>query len=161
MEAVREYLFSITGAAVLCGIISTITAKNKYSGLLHLITGTFLIFTVISPLFRPEFISLPIPGEEILRDAQNVVLEGVDYAAQARKRIIKEQLEAYILDKASGLEARIVPEISLTDDTPPVPESVVISGFWSARARVRLETILEQELGIPKERQIWMDSNSG
>ena len=161
MGVIREYLLSVTGASALCGIVSAVTGKNTYSGIIRLICGAFLLFTVTAPLVRAEFTALPIPGEELVKEAENAVLKGVDYAAQARARIIKEELEAYIMDKASGLDAQINPQITLTDDTPPIPAKVTIIGTWTPAAKSQLERILTQDLGIAKEQQIWMESNSG
>lgn len=161
MEAIREYLLSVTGAAMLSGIVSSLLGKNSYSGLIQLICGTFLIFTVTAPLIQPDFLSFPLPDSDIRKDAEDLVRQGVDYTSQAKARIIKEQLEAYIQDKASGLDARIVPEITLTEGETPVPDRVKLTGTWSAWAKDKLEDILERELGIPKERQVWMESKNG
>jgi hypothetical protein len=69
--------------------------------------------------------------------------------------IIKENLEAYILDKASALQLDVDVDIVLTEDLPPAPDSVTIIGNASPYNKQVFQAFLVEEIGIPKEQQIW------
>jgi len=156
MVALKEYLLSVTAAALLCGILGSLGSGKTFGGILKLICGTFLIFTVMAPLFQLNLQELSFPESLLPEDAQSRILEGVDYAEQARARIITQELAAYIQDKAAPLGAAVTAEFTLTQDEAPVPDEVRITGTWSGYAKNKLEQMLEEELGIPKEKQIWM-----
>ena len=76
-------------------------------------------------------------------------------AYQAMTELIKEKSQAYILDKAAELDASITADVTISEEELPKPLSVVISGQVSPYNRKRLESILETDLGIAKENQVW------
>jgi hypothetical protein len=88
-------------------------------------------------------------------DASTVVSQGKESAEQCTTAIIKSQLEAYILDKASLLELDISAEVLLDDSQPPSPKNVKIVGKASPYAKQRMLQIISDELGIPKENISW------
>lgn len=155
MEAVREYLLSVTGAALLCAIFTALAGKSANAPVLRLICGVFLVFTVVRPVTGIDLTDLSWQVPRLREEGEHAVMEGVDYARQARDRIITEQLEAYILDKAADWDAEIQVRFTLSGDDPPVPEQVQVTGTWSGYAKSKLEGILEQDLGIPREKQEW------
>ena len=71
-------------------------------------------------------------------------------------RSIKQELEAYILDKAAALDLKIRVNVKLDDHPLPGPESVVIEGTVPPYQKQVLEDILQSELGISKENQQWI-----
>ena len=51
MEAVKDYLLSITAAAVICGCVNSIVSENSWiSRLAKLLCGLFLVVTAIQPV---------------------------------------------------------------------------------------------------------------
>ena len=64
--------------------------------------------------------------------------------------------EAYILEKANGLGMDIHPEITLSNDNPPVPYAVTIEGMCTPFARKQLSVYLHQNLGLSEEYQTWI-----
>lgn len=158
MEGIREYLITVTAAALLCGILKTLTGgKGNIFGLLQLICGIFLILTVIRPLKDISLREFDLLPANLMEEAKAVSYEGADYARQATARLIKEQCEAYILDKAQALGAQIRIDIRVSDDRNPIPVSSVISGDLSPYARNQLGHVLEKDLGIAKEDQQWIN----
>lgn len=157
MEGIREYLISVTAAALLCGILRSLTGeKGSTAGLMRLLCGIFLALTVIRPVKELTLKNFSLLPANLINDAQDVSNEGVDYARQAKARLIKERCEAYILDKARELGAEIRVDIAVSRDNDPVPVSCVITGDLSPYARNQLRTALEKDLGIPEEDQQWI-----
>lgn len=74
------------------------------------------------------------------------------------RRVIEQECETYIEDKAAALGARVL-SVRVTAVWSAegywLPEAVSVSGRWSEAARARLSGLMETELGIPAERQEW------
>ena len=55
MDSIRQYLLSITAAAVICAIINALSGKKgTTSAVVKLLSGLFLTLSVISPLLNLE-----------------------------------------------------------------------------------------------------------
>lgn len=161
MEHIREYLLSVTTAALLCGILQSLVGeKGSSAGILRLICGIFLSFTIVRPIADIQLGELAFLTYDIEKNASLAVQEGEDYAKAAMARLIKEQTEAYILDKARLYGADIDVVVTVSSDDPPVLTGCIISGNLSAYAKQQLGHILKLDLGIPKEDQKWIVSSS-
>ena len=57
MQGIREYLLSITSAAIICAVAKHIIGeKGRSSKIIYVVTGLFMAITLISPVlnFRME-----------------------------------------------------------------------------------------------------------
>jgi uncharacterized protein YgbK (DUF1537 family) len=151
MEHIREYLVSVTAAALLVGIIRCL-AGNK--GLIHLISGIFLLLTLIRPITEISLTDMTRLHEKIQNEAVRASDQGEDYAEAAMTRHIKEQCQAYILDKANAFGAQIHADFTL--NAQMVPEACTIQGEVTSYAKQQLSKILQSDLGIPREAQQWI-----
>lgn len=157
MDGVREYFLSVTAAAVICACIrSLVGEKGPAAGVVKLICGLFLAFTVIRPVADIEIEDLTLFTADITEDAQAAVSEGEEFLRESIAGIIKTETEAYILDKAKALSAELQVEVRVSDDPQPVPEEVRITGSVSPYVKAQLQSIIADDLGIPKEDQVWI-----
>lgn len=157
MEAIGQYIVSVAAAAILCGILKAILpGKGAASAVLGLICGLFLAFTTIRPLAQVELGDLPVLSNAYWEDAGEVSAEGEKIATAAMEDIIKTQTEAYILDKARSFGAELTVELTLSGGSIPTPSAVRLEGNISPYAKTCLERVLEDELGISKEDQLWI-----
>ena len=85
-----------------------------------------------------------------------MIASGQQMAREQETQIISRQTQSYILDKAQALGAMIEAEVGLSDERPFVPVSVTIKGNLSPYARQVLENIIQNDLGIRKEDQLWI-----
>lgn len=158
MEAAGSYIVSVSAAAIFCGIIKSILPLNSGgSAIVRLVSGIFLVFVAIRPLTQVNLGELPVLSPDYISEAEAASAEGEILAYDTMADIIKSRSEAYILDKAHALQAELTVTVSLSNDHPPVPATVQLSGSVSPYAKSRLERILQEELGISKENQIWID----
>lgn len=156
MAAVGQYIVSVAASAIFGGILTgMLPGKGTAPVLLRLICGIFLAFIAICPLTQIELEDLPVISSDYLEEAEAVSADGEILAAEVLTDIIKERTEAYILDKARSLNAELTVEVTLSGDAIPVPLSVRLIGSISPYGKSRLQAILEDELGISKENQIW------
>lgn len=156
MESVRAYLISVVSAAIVSALIIQIVGnKGTYSAIIKLLTGLFLSITVMSPFLKINVNDLDSYFESVQTDASNAVYDGTMAAKNKLIEIIKDNTEAYILDKAESMGLSINVSVSITEAPAPEPKSVIIEGTASPTARLRLQEMIEEDLAIPKEYQLW------
>lgn len=157
MDAVRDYFLSVTAAALICGVLSSILdGKGAAGKIVKLICGLFLAFTVIRPVADIEIEDFALFTSDISQEAQAAVSAGEEFVQDSLASIIKEETEAYILDKAQALDAVLEAEVTVSSDPQPVPIGVRIKGNVSTYIKFQLQSIIEADLGIAKENQLWI-----
>lgn len=157
MEQIRQYLLSVTAAAILCGAITSIAGKKgSIGGFIKMLCGIFLSITVIGAFFKMDSIDFSMYLDDLSEQTQNYTFQGSNDALTQMETIIKTQTQAYILDKASSLGADISANVLLTQQSPPVPCAVTISGAVSPYAKRILRQYIADELGILEENQSWI-----
>lgn len=156
MAHLRNYLITISAAALICGTITSFFGKKtSYSVVIKLLTGIFMTITVISPIIRVKIADFSDYMDAILSDGKEIVTEGQQAAEEQYREVIIQQTEAYILDKATSLGAELEAEVTLSESSPPIPVSVKIKGAVSPHAKQVLQNYLSSQLGISKEHQLW------
>ena len=88
-------------------------------------------------------------------DAEDAAAMGENLARDSMADIIKEETEAYILDKAADLHANLRVEVAVGEDN--LPAAVTISGEASPYARRQIQAMIANDLGISKENQKWKE----
>ena len=156
MDAIREYILGITAAAMICGITLCFAEKSSNQALLKLICGLILTFSLVEPVLNLMDRNWQALGISFQEDAREAAQEGKLQGENTLRQLIKQETEAYIMDKARELNLQIQLEVTLSDQPMPVPESVVIKGTLPPYGKQRLSLILTRELGIPKENQQWI-----
>ena len=150
-------MLGIIAAALVCALVTRLVKDKGTAGAsVKLITGLFMVFTVVSPVSGLSLSGIDIWSGEFSDTAALIAAEGEQYSAEAVAAVIKTRTEAYILDKALALELQLQVEVVLSEDDIPVPAMVRISGKASPYARARLQQIIEEDLQIDKENQIWI-----
>lgn len=156
MGSIKNYLISVIAAAIISAIATGIVGKKGTVGaVIKLLTGLFLIITAIYPITKLNFDTLPDYFSEYSIQASAYSLQGEAIAQDEILAIIKSQVEAYILDKASFMDMEIDVQVTMSETSPSVPETVTVSGAVSPYGKKRLEQILCNDLGIAKENQFW------
>jgi hypothetical protein len=157
MADIRQYLLSIITAAIICAIVVNITDKNGVvASVIRLLCGLFVIYTILSPWKKMHTPDLSTFISDLKVDASETVSDGKDVAAQAGAAIIKQEIEAYILDKASTLDMDITVNVIMDYGGIQIPTGVKLSGTASPYAKQRIMQIISDELGISKENQLWI-----
>lgn len=157
IEGIKGYLLGIFAAALVCALVNRLVKDKGAAGAsLKMITGLFMVFTVINPLAKLSWTNIGLWTGDFSGNAAMIAAEGERSTREALAAVIKTRSEAYILDKALALELQLQVEVVLSEDDIPVPETVRLSGRASPYARARLQQFIEEDLGIDKEHQIWI-----
>lgn len=157
MEGLGEYILSVVCAAILCGLVTGISGREQTAGkILQLVCGLFLTLTVIRPIAAVRLEEIVRFSQSMEADAAMALETGRTCYEDALASVIQEKTQAYILDKAQSLDAKIQVQVALAADHTIA--EVVLTGQVSPYARSKLQEMLSSELGIAKERQIWIGS---
>lgn len=149
-------MLSVICAALVCSILTDMSAKTSFEKLIRLLCSVFLAVTVVYPLIRYRFpgwnvdMSIFQPGDE------DAVAQGEKIYFQSIASIIRTETEAYILKEAKSIGADLTVAVELDAGNPPAPESVTIRGNFEASVETTLSQLIADELGIPKEHQTWI-----
>ena len=156
----KAYFLSVICTAILCGIVNSLLEKKNTSGkLLKLVSGIVLTFTVLSPVAEIKLDDLSFFLEDLKEEGEAVASMGKTQYFDTMASIIKQETEAYILDKARDLKGELSVQVFL--DSEGIPSSVILSGQISAQAKSELEQIIARDLGISMEDQQWKVSSIG
>ena len=151
------YISALAAAAILCGIANAITGEEGAAGkAIKLMSSVILLLCILKPVLRLNMGQYSGFLDGITADAQSAVSNGENVAQDALRDIIISRTEAYILDKATLYGAQLSVTLTLTEDALPVPASVTLRGNYSPYARQRLSEVLQEDLGIGQEDQLWI-----
>ena len=157
MQAVAEYLLSITAAGIVCAVVRNFLGGKHTSGkIIQAVTGVFMAVTIFSPVLRFRIDDLADYFQEFRFSAEDVVESGREMASDAMADIIKQQTESYILDKAASIGAKVDIEVKMSDTNPPVPKEVILSGSISPYDKSILQQYITANFSIPEENQKWI-----
>jgi hypothetical protein len=151
----QKYALSVISTVLIGTVLTDLLPSGTAKGIFKTIFGLLLTLVVISP-FRDLTFSFPETFSDLFQNAAEAAASEGELASQiVLEEIIKEEVQTYIQDKAAALQLEITAEVTLRAGDPPVPDSVVIHGAVSPYFRIQLEKILEEQLGIPKEKMEW------
>lgn len=155
--ALRNYLLSMVAAALLAGILLSLTPEGSVRRTLRFICGLMLLLTVLGPVVKLDVTKLAENLSELRLRAAGQADAAESGNMELMAALIKEQAEAYIWDKAASLgmtPARVEVEMG-TEEGYPCPRSVLITAVCTAAQRRRLTEQIEQELAVPSSKQEW------
>ena len=146
----------IGAAAMISAIALSFSGQGAMKPLLKLVCGLILAFAILNPILSISAGNLEALGMDYREQAEAAARQGQQQAVKSVREIIKEETEAYILDKAGQLNLQVEVQVSLSDQALPKPLAVTIRGVVPPSGKTRLSRILTQQLGIAKENQTWI-----
>lgn len=154
-EVVRQWLLGVACTALVMAVADSLAPEGSVKRVCRMAGGLALLLAAVGPFVRLD--------SGILSE----MLEG--YRAQVRscedaleeqnilfyQTIIEEDTAAYIVDKAEEIGVFCQAEVTVYygEDGVPCPWEVTARGDWTDEAREALERLLEDDLGIPPQRQ--------
>ena len=156
MGFLRQYLLSILTAAIICAIISMLTKRHQaISGIIKMISTIFLSVTIFSPLMDLKIDDNFAFPAQFSQEAEKIISSAQTDIHYETEEIIINQTESYILEKAALYGVNLDVSIKLNNDTG-VPASVILCGMVAPGAKQRIQDLIVEEIGIPKEEQVWI-----
>lgn len=156
MDGIREYLIGVIAAALVCSIVTNLLNINGMVGIcVKTLAGIMMLLSVVRPWVSISFDDLFQWTEDIQANGADFALSGEAMAQNAYRDSIMQQTAAYILDEARTFGCELSVDVSLSEDTIPVPVRVQLSGDVSPYAKQAISAMITERLGIKREDQIW------
>ena len=156
MDGIKAYLLSVCGAALICAIANRILEnRGAVAGVGKLLIGSFLVLTILQPICELNLAAIEDFRLDNETDAVRLADQGEESTRQAIAEIIKQRTAEYIIQKAQDLRVGLEIDVVVSKDDIPVPEMVYLKGTVAPFAKQQLQQMIEQDLGIAKEYQIW------
>ena len=159
MGAVRSWLLAVTAVSLLCALAGALMPKGPVERVGRLVCGLVLVGAILSPAAR-----LDVDGgrrwlERYLFSVQAREAELEHEVNGQMKIIIEQEYAAYILDKAAqlGLDCTVRVECGLSEEGLYLPVRTEVAGLSTAGSQRELIRIIKEDLGVPEERQFYVE----
>ena len=159
MGAVGRWLTAVIAVSLLCAAADALMPQGAVKRAGRLVCALVLMGAVLSPLAELD----GAEGQRWLKE----YLAGVEYREaelqetinSQMKVIIEQRCAAYIVDKAAqlGLDCTARVECERSEDGVYLPARTETSGLWTAGAQEKLIRVIETDLGVPRERQFYVE----
>lgn len=154
MEFLRQWLLGLIACAMLVSVVQQLCPEGSVQKLARFTGGLLLLCAMLRPLTSTELPGIVWDGGGYREAVARLELELSAARENAMAEGIAAELEAYIEDKAKSLGAHVRAEVTVdTGGGASLPERVTLRGAYNAA----LAEAIEAELGVTKERQVWID----
>lgn len=156
--AVRGWLLGVTAAALALALAETLAPEGGAKRVCRLAGGMALLLAAAGPLAGLPDGGLIAQAVDGWRDkARSYELELEKKNDLFYLSIIEEETAAYIVDKAKeiGFDCQAEVTYGYDEDGVPRPWEVTARGSWTREQREQLSRLLEEELGVPAQRQFY------
>ncbi len=156
MGAVRSWLLGVTATALVVALAETLAPEGSVKKVCKLAGGLALMLAALSPLAGVLGGDMPARADGGWREqARQYEQELTEESGQMYLAIIERETAAYVMDKAKefGFECAVEVTCGYDEQAVPCPWEVTARGSWTQGQRARLERLLEEELGVPAQRQ--------
>ena len=154
MELFRQWLLGVIACAMLVGAAQQLCPEGTLRRIARFTGGLLLLLAMLRPTaaLTPDALGWDEPDYREAVARLEIELEGEREKTLASG--IAAEVEAYIEDKADSLGADVSAEAKVEMRAgAPVIERVTLRGAYSAALAERIAS----ELGIAKEKQVWID----
>ena len=156
MGFVRSWLLGVTAAALVLALAEALAPEGSVKKVCRLAGGMALLLAAAGPVLEALDGNLLAGAVEGWRDrSQRYERELEENNERLYLAIIEEETAAYVMDKAKefGFECAVEVTCGYDEQAVPCPWEVTARGSWTQGQRARLERLLEEELGVPVQRQ--------
>ena len=157
MDAIGEYIISVTSAALVCSCVQSIFEnKGTVSSVLKLLCGIFLSLVALHPLLDIKLTEITSFTQFQTNSGSEIVSEAQQIASNEQRALISENCQTYIAQKAQELGCNLKVSVFSEPEPPYAPNGVEISGNISPYARGQLTNWIKDNLAIKAEDQRWI-----
>ncbi len=158
MGLVRQWLLGVTAAALVLALADVLAPEGSAKKVCRLAGGLVLLLAAVGPaagLLDAAPLTQAVEGWR--GEAQRYEQELEEQNNALYLAIIEEETAAYVMDKARelGFECAVEVTYGYDEDGVPCPWEIAARGVWTEGQRSRLEQLLEEELGVPAQRQFY------
>ena len=155
IDALREWCIRLMVTGIVCSFVIAMTPEGGTKQGVKIACSIASALALISLAGGLDTSEVSKTLAQMKLEARRETEEGYEKGNEETRFIIEEKCEAYILDKeeAQGLTVEVTAKWS--DDGYWYPYEVHLSGTAAEKNKSDITYMIESELGIPAERQIW------
>lgn len=159
MNALKDWLLGVTAVALAVSLAQALTPEGTVKKVGRLVGGLVLLLAAVRPLMGWE--GAPLGGLSLSPDPA-AVEEAAQSGTQVMKTLIAQKAGAYIVDKGQSLGFSCSAEVTVAEDSAgwPIPWEATVSGEWTQAQKKALSQAVEDELGIPAQRQSFREEGT-
>jgi stage III sporulation protein AF len=153
IQGIRTWMMAIVSVSVLVSIVQTLAPDGTMKKVISLTGGLLLLIALIYPLKHLDWSQLKPNRSDYENEIKDRQTELEENGQETMASIIEKKTAAYISDKAGslGISCSVSVTTKIGEDGVPRPDTATLSCPKSEA----LASYMEQELAIPKERQVW------
>ena len=148
----RQWLLGVVACAVLVSVAAQLCPEGALRTIVRFTGGLLLLLAMLRPVAGYEPDAAVWNAGEYREAVARLEQELTTERENALRHGIAEEWEAYIEDKAGSLGAAVRAEAEM-GDWGGLPERVTLRGAYNGE----LSRFLALDLGIAKEKQIWIE----
>ena len=156
MGFVRAWLLGVTAAALVLALAEALAPEGSVKKVCRMAGGMALLLAAAGPVLGVlDGSALTQTVEDWRGRSQRREQELEEQNEQFYLAIIEEETAAYVMDKTKkfGFECAVEVTCGYDENGVPCPWEVTARGEWTPERRDRLARLLEEELGVPAQRQ--------
>lgn len=156
MDSIRLYVINVIVSALVCTLMELFVGAQKDNcRAVRFVLGVFLAVMLLHPLI--DGIQVPyLDLDNISLACNEATAVGEMFARDNTEKYISDGVEAYIIEKAEQVGVQMRVEVELSEVAPYCPETVTIIADASPYNKRILSAMIENELGIPEDDQVWI-----
>lgn len=153
----KQWLLGVVLTAFAAALARQLAPEGKEGGAVRLVGGLLLVLALLQPLARQDWSDLAVETGGFRLQTEEQARRYREKQTEELSAVIAEKTETYIWDKAYrlGLDVAVTVDVAAGESGIPLPESVTIAGPYSPA----LAAAIEEGVGIPVERQYWMEES--
>lgn len=158
MGALREWLTSLVTVTLLLSVVQTLLPEGNLRKIGAFTGGLVLLAALLQPVLKTDLEELRLEFDDYEAAVAQRQAELTAAGDRELTALIETRTAAYISDKAEGLGLPVSVQVSAekNEEGVPVPVSAEVTGPYSGA----LAVWIEEELGIPTERQVWHEGKN-
>ena len=153
IEAVREWITSIVMVTMFLSVAQTVIPTGNIRKVFSFVGGLVLMVALLQPILEIDLDHMEFHREHYEDRVRECREELEETAGAEWEMIIEREIAAYISDKADSLGVEILVQVRAETETDG---ALALSAELTGPMSESLAEYLEQELGIPRERQVWI-----
>lgn len=158
MDGIRAWLLGVVFSSFAVGLANELIPKGRERALVRMVGGALMVLVLLRPVGTVTLESVSIPAGNLTQYADKQAQAYRTEQENELAAIIAERLETYIWDKATelGMNCSVHVAVSCGENGIPLPESVEIRAAYNSA----LAAWLEEVVGIPAEKQFWLEDSA-
>ncbi len=156
IESFRVWLIGLLSVSLILTVLSTLLPEGSVKKIAGVTGGLVLLLVVLRGIVRLDLTNIQLSYDTCAQEITRQMERYQEKSKTELEELIAQRTAAYISEQAQSLGVTCTPMVQTawTAENIPVPTSVTLDIPYNAK----LEEIMESNLGIKAENQVWSTS---